>query len=215
MKNIKNYNHCEHSCKTIIKNILEWDQKLPFNDFEYHKTIGWLNNELSKRFKLKGLSFLSIDNMVNPTKAEEQQVVHIIDDFLELICLPECHPRSLDMVVRIFANKMVAKKRNMFNFFKDIYINIPPTERIKNNDLWGVDQAFANVIAVHCTSPFVYELKNLIINENLGSSRILLLHSYRKLNKNNHSETIAFFKELRHNEIFAQTINALLKREIV
>jgi hypothetical protein len=196
----------------IVKNILSWADKEPMSFDEWDIFDEENERSLMLQIKQRGFELRSFMDIVNPPLAIAPRLGELTDILMSATDSLEYHPRTIDMVIRSLGNKAIVKKQNLFSFLYERYLVVPPSNKIRNPQVRGVDQGLAEALSYHFTWENFDKIQALIKDESLGRSRLLLLDAFlRFLDK---EEVRQLLSELAEHPFFAYEAKKLLKRKI-
>jgi hypothetical protein len=197
----------------IVKNILAWADKEPmsfddFNSFLEENERSLILRIIQRRFDVKDIW----SDLVNPSPSIAPRVDELTDILISATDSLEYHPRIVSGVVRSLGNKAIVKKHNLFSFLYERYLVVPPNNKIHNPQARGIDDGFAEGLALHFSWENFDKIKALIKDESLGESRLLLLFAFRRFLEK--EEVRQLLLELAEHPYFAFEAKKLLKRKI-
>ncbi|MDR0516443.1 MAG: hypothetical protein LBH25_05290 [Fibromonadaceae bacterium] len=196
----------------IVKNILAWADKEPMPFDDWHAFDKENEHSLMLQIKQKGFELRNFMDIVNPPPEIAPRLGELTDILISATDSLEYHPRTIEMVIRSLGNKAIVKKQNLFSFLYERYLVVPPSDKIHNPQARGVDSGLTSSLAHHFTWDNFDKIKDLIKDESLGESRMLLLTAFtRFLHK---EEVRQLLLGLMDHPVFASESKRLLKRKV-
>jgi hypothetical protein len=167
-----------------------------------------LIDELAQR----GVLFLDVwSSLVNPSSEMAKKLPEVIDLLTAAVDDPHYHPRVVSGIVRTLENKTIVEAIDLYDFLYERARIAAKSEALSNPQCRGLDESFFSALSAHFKLDRLQDHLQLLLDENLGERRVMLLLAFEANTKNEQIREI--LKSLREHPILGKAAATICKKK--